>query len=547
MTYRITFLILSILITFSHPVFSADADVHEIMLQLADSSFAVRKNAIDSLGRSRDPRMVPFLEKFAEGSLYIYEGKVVVEGGIEMNDDFEDVALLLDAFTMQPIIRDGKALQILVTDLESVDAARKERRLVRDALVVLKLFDPDPNLRLSAVTKAGKKGLDSNFPILEELLETEKNKRIQRAVRESIAIIQLHQGDPALHLNAVEKLGDLRSNRALDQIKDFRKSNTDPEADKIYKFAIDQIEGWQRTVQFVRNVFSGISLGSILILMALGLSITFGLMGVINMAHGEMMMVGAYATFVTQQLFVNHFPESAFNAYFLCAIPISFGAAAIVGYLIEVLVIRHLYGRPLETLLATWGVSLILIQIARRIFGDNIAVNSPTWLQRGVEVAQDITFPYNRCFIILFCALCIGMMYFIIGRTKLGLLLRATMQNRDMAASLGVSTRWIDGFTFALGGGLAGLAGCALTQISNVTPDMGQKYIVNCFLVVVTGGVGKLVGAIWAGLGLGVVTKFLEPIFQAVWANALTLICVVIFIQFKPDGLFPPKGRLADD
>ena len=280
--------------------------------------------------------------------------------------------------------------------------------------------------------------------------------------------------------------------------------------------------------------------------MALGLSIIFGLMGVINMAHGELMMIGAYATFLIQQLFVDHLPASMFNWYFIVAIPASFLAAALVGMLIEATVIRFLYGRPLDTLLATLGVSFLLIQFVRILFGDNRSVNAPSWLQGSVQVAQDINLPYNRLFILFFCGACIALMYFIIEKTKLGLLLRATTQNRTMAASLGVSTRKIDLLTFGLGSGLAGMAGCALTQIGGVSPDMGQNYIIDSFLVVVTGGVGKLAGAIWSGLGLGTINKFLEPETGTVWAKVIVLVLVVAFLQRRPSGLFPARGRLAD-
>jgi urea transport system permease protein len=323
-------------------------------------------------------------------------------------------------------------------------------------------------------------------------------------------------------------------------------ANKDAEKAKLFGDAIVKIEGWQSTVRGIGTVFSGLSLGSILVLMALGLSIIFGLMGVINMAHGELMMIGAYSTYITQQVFVRYMPEHAFDYYFLVAIPVSFLVAGGIGYLIEITVVRFLYGRPLETLLATWGVSEILIQAVRITFGDNIAVNSPSWLQGGMEILPDVVLPYNRCFIIVFCMTAVILMYWIIEKTKLGLLLRATTQNRNMAGSLGVNTRRIDGYTFALGAGLAGMAGCALTQVGGVTPDMGRNYIVDSFMVVVTGGVGKLAGAIWAGMGLGVLNKFLEPTFQAVWAKVLILIAVVIFLQFRPSGLFPAKGRLAD-
>ncbi len=258
------------------------------------------------------------------------------------------------------------------------------------------------------------------------------------------------------------------------------------------------------------------------------------------------MMIGAYATFLTQKAFESWLPPGAFDWYFPAAMPCAFISAALVGYLMERLLIRHLYGRPLDSLLATWGVSIVLIQIIRRIFGDNNGVNSPSWLQGAVEPIQDVMLPYNRIFIIGFCVLCIILMYVIINKTKLGLLLRATTQNRNMAASLGVATRRIDGYTFALGAGLAGMAGCALTQVGGVTPDMGQNYIVDSFMTVVTGGVGKLAGAIWAGFGLGMINKFLEALYAAVWGKILILMFVVVFIQWRPSGLFPAKGRTAD-
>jgi urea transport system permease protein len=258
------------------------------------------------------------------------------------------------------------------------------------------------------------------------------------------------------------------------------------------------------------------------------------------------MMIGAYSSYITQLAFHHLFPQSGLDWYFIFAIPASFIIAAGTGWLIEALIVRHLYGRPLETLLATYGVSLILTQAVRWAFGDNIAVNSPSWLQGGFEVMQDVVLGYARLFIIVFTFAVIVAMYLLMERTRLGLLLRATTQNRGMAQALGVPTRRIDGLTFALGSGIAGLAGCALTLIGGVTPDMGQNYIVDSFMVVVTGGVGKLAGAIWAGMGLGCLNKLFEPLFQAVWAKVLILGCVIVFLQWRPSGLFPAKGRLAD-
>ena len=292
--------------------------------------------------------------------------------------------------------------------------------------------------------------------------------------------------------------------------------------------------------------------------MALGLAITFGLMGVINMAHGEFLMIGAYATYEMQLLFMRlidkgHLPESAYGWYYVAAFPTAFLSAAFFGIIVEYLVVRHLYRMPLESLLATWGVGLVMIQMVRLRYGDNIGVNAPEWARGGVEVMQDVILPNSRCFIIALCAFCVILIYSLMRYTTLGLQMRATMQNRDIAKSLGVNTDRVDRYTFAFGTGIAGIAGYAWTLIGGVTPDMGQKnFIVDSFLVVVVGGVGEIVGVICSGLGIGVVTKFLEPIYigdfviGAIWAKVLLLVVVVIFIQFKPAGLFAPKGRLAD-
>jgi urea transport system permease protein len=281
--------------------------------------------------------------------------------------------------------------------------------------------------------------------------------------------------------------------------------------------------------------------------MALGLAVTFGMMGVINMAHGEMMMIGAYTTFCLQLLF-GHTSSDANNWFFVFALPLSFLVAAGIGGLIEFGIVRHLYRRPLESLLATFGISLVLIQLIRLVFGDNQASNSPTWLVGYVEVMQDMVLPYARVFIFLLTVVAVlgiaGLMKF----TTLGLHMRATMQNRSMAQAMGVNTRMIDRLTFMLGSGIAGVAGCAITTIGGITPDMGQNYIIDSFLVVVAGGVGKLVGVICSGLGLGVISQTLEGYWLSpVWSKIVILMLLIAFIQFKPAGLFPPKGRLADD
>jgi urea transport system permease protein len=281
-------------------------------------------------------------------------------------------------------------------------------------------------------------------------------------------------------------------------------------------------------------------------LVALGLAVTYGLMGVINMAHGELMMIGAYATYLVQNLFKAHAP-GAFDAYVVVAIPVAFLAAAAVGAVLERTVIRWLYGRPLETLLATWGISLILMQAVRTVFGaQNVAVENPAWLSGGVEVLPNLTLPYNRLAIIVFAAAVLLGMAMLIAKTRLGLFVRGVTQNRRMAACVGVPTARVDTYAFSLGAGIAGLAGCALSQLGNVGPDLGQSYIVDSFMVVVLGGVGQLAGTVYAGLGLGIINKLLEGWQGAVLAKIMVLLLIVAFIQKRPQGIFALKGRSAE-
>ena len=293
-------------------------------------------------------------------------------------------------------------------------------------------------------------------------------------------------------------------------------------------------------------LFTGLSLGSILLLVALGLAITYGLMGVINMAHGELMMVGAYATYVVQAFFRQHM-GSAFDYYLIAALPMAFLSAALVGALLERTVLRYLYSRPLETLLATWGISLILMQTVRTIFGaQNVAVENPSWMSGGIQVLANLSLPWNRLLIIVFALLVLAGLAVLISQTRLGLFVRGVTQNRAMASCMGVNTARIDTYAFALGCGIAGLAGCALSQIGNVGPDLGQVYIVDAFMVVVLGGVGQLAGTVYAALGLGVLNKFLEGWTGAVLAKIAVLVLIIIFIQKRPQGLFAMKGRSAE-
>jgi urea transport system permease protein len=292
--------------------------------------------------------------------------------------------------------------------------------------------------------------------------------------------------------------------------------------------------------------FAGVSLGSILLLAALGLAITYGLMGVINMAHGELIMIGAYTTYVVQNLFRAHAGD-AFDWYPLAAIPAAFAVSAAVGMALERSVIRYLYGRPLETLLATWGISLALIQCVRSIFGaQNVQVENPAWLSGGVQAMSNVVLPWNRIFIIAFAAAVLIGVWLLLTRSRLGLFVRGVTQNRAMASCMGVPTGRVDTWAFGLGSGLAGLAGCALSQIGNVGPELGQAYIVDSFMVVVLGGVGQLAGTVYAALGLGVVNKLLESWSGAVLAKIAVLVFIIVFIQKRPQGMFALKGRAVE-
>jgi urea transport system permease protein len=321
----------------------------------------------------------------------------------------------------------------------------------------------------------------------------------------------------------------------------------DPEIRKTASKAISSLERRQFFINQAANFFYGLSLGSILLLAALGLAITFGLMGVINMAHGEMLMIGAYSTFVVQNIFKEYLPEF-FDWYLIPAIPIAFTVSAVIGIILERTIIRHLYGRPLETLLATWGISLVLIQSIRLIFGaQNVEVANPYYLSGGVEVMNGVVFPYSRIVIIIFVVFVVAAVWALLQKTSLGLQVRAVTQNREMASCMGISTHKVDMYTFGLGSGVAGLGGLALSQIGNVGPELGQLYIVDSFMVVVLGGVGKIVGTVAGALGLGFINKFLEPVAGAVLGKIMVLVIVIVLIQKRPQGLFALKGRMADN
>ena len=529
--YRVATLVLILLL----PVLGWAADAAPLLTGLAADSRPDRLSAIQAIARSADPRAGVFLEDYRQGSAYhLADGRIVLVPEIKAG-----TGQPLDPLSRTPI-----GAPLAEKELIALEVSGPERKAAGAAITLLRMTDPAADVRLAAVTKAGDTGGAANRAALAEVIAIEKDPRIQRAATEGLAIIDLSEGDEAGKPAAAAKLGELTSLRGRDKLIEAAKGTTP--AAVAATAALKQVDSHQTTVRAVQTVFSGVSAGSILVLMALGLSITFGLMGVINMAHGEMLMLGAYATLMTQWGFERFLPPGLHPYYFVFGIVTGFIAAAIAGWLLELLVIRHLYGRPLETLLATWGISFLLIQAIRVSFGDNQAVTAPPWLVGGWEPLPDLVLPWNRLFIIMLTGLAVTGVVVLFRCTRLGLLLRATVQSRRTAASLGVNTRRIDGITFAFGSGLAGAAGCAITLIGGLKPDMGQEYIIDSFLVVATGGVGNLAGVCCAGFGLGLLNKVLEPMTQAVFAKVLVLLAVILFLQWRSQGLFPPKGRLAD-
>ena len=433
----------------------------------------------------------------------------------------------------------------LPDDAEDVVNNNRMRRELEAALATLKLFSADRAERAKAIFAMKDVADEGKLALIEEAEKTEIDVALKAQLALLKAAVQIASADKTQRLHAARLLAD----SALPVTRSLLIERLAPgvEADREVRAALasslDRVQSRLAWGERLGVLFTGISLGSILLLVALGLAIVYGLMGVINMAHGELMMIGAYATYVVQNLFRQHLP-GIFDTYVLAAIPMSFLAAAAVGALMEKSVIRWLYGRPLETLLATWGISLILQQAVRTIFGaQNVAVENPSWLSGGVQVLPNLTLPFNRLAILVFAAAVLLGTALLIGKTRLGLFVRGVTQNRRMAACVGVNTARVDTYAFALGAGIAGLAGCALSQIGNVGPDLGQAYIVDSFMVVVLGGVGQLVGAVYAGLGLGVLNKLLEGWQGAVLAKIIVLVFIVAFIQKRPQGIFAMKGR----
>jgi urea transport system permease protein len=507
---------------------------------LGNKSRSKIKLAVKALGNMGNPAAIPVMEALKEKRLRISDNDSLI-----ILNEAKDKGH--DALTGQPV-------ELGSLNLRKPRINNAVRRLLSTAIGKLKLFSDDPEIRLSAARDLLKRSSNNLVELIEKALKKEAEDEIRNLFLLVLSKEGLNSDDKSKRLQSIKTITTLGNNDFKTVLENVLEKNeedefleNDSEIRDAASNAIAKIEKRQFVKNQAANLFYGLSLGSILLLAALGLAITFGLMGVINMAHGEMLMLGAYLTFVVQNLFKEYLP-GYFELYLIAAIPVSFLGSALVGIILERGIIRHLYGRPLETLLATWGISLILIQTIRLVFGaQNVEVANPSYLSGGVEVMNGIVFPYSRIAIIIFVVGVVISIWMLLQKTSLGLQVRAVTQNREMASCMGISTYKVDMYTFGLGSGVAGLGGLALSQIGNVGPELGQLYIVDSFMVVVLGGVGNIAGTVAGALSLGIFNKFLEPVAGAVLGKIIVLVLIIVVIQKRPQGLFSLKGRMVDN
>jgi urea transport system permease protein len=517
----------------------ADAKLDVLLAMLPDADYATKGEIATRLGVEGSPTSLRTLTALLGGELYY------------RNSDRSLVSVNEGGKPPQAIdINSGRSLgSVPSNELTRVGVNNQLRKFARGALAGLQLASTDAAVRLTAVKELMSTIDADGAALLRPRLGLEEDEKVRAQIVDALALLDLVDADAGKRLAAVTELkGNLHPevyNRLLPMVTPAANgsfSEPDVAVRAAARDSLATIKHWRTFNGVIETMFFGLSLGSVLMLAGIGLAITFGVMGVINMAHGELMMIGAYCVYVVQQLMPNHMGSSI-----LVAIPVAFLTAGLVGVAIERGIVRYLHGRPLETLLATFGVSLILQQLVRDIFSpNNRPVEMPSWMAGSLRFNDVLSFTYSRIYIILFAALVFVLLMLVLKRTNLGLHVRAVSQNRAMARAMGIRTDWVDAMTFGLGSGIAGVAGVALSQLTNVGPNLGQSYIVDSFMVVVFGGVGSLWGTQISGLSLGVASKVLEPAAGAVLAKILVLVALIIFIQRKPRGLFPQRGRAAE-
>jgi len=513
---------------------SNGADLQALVADLARGNYDDREKAIAALAATGDATVAPALRALGEGDLMVREsdGRIVI--GARDGREYR----ITDALTGEELGVAGRR------EVEKIRVNNSVRRAVDAAIGSLTLRSPRPDVRISAANSIFYTQDPDSLEALEAALAAEENADVRAAMQRARAAAILKSDRPeAAKIEAVKDLA--AGGRDVLGALSAAAASSGGEVKAAAEEAIAEVNQKLALWEAGQNVWYGLSLGSVLLLAAIGLAITFGVMGVINMAHGEMVMLGAYTTFVVQETIRNHAPF-LFDWSLLIALPLAFLVAGFVGFLIERGVIRFLYGRPLETLLATWGISLILQQAVRTIFGPtNRQVGNPSWMSGAFDLGE-MTITYNRLWIIVFAFAVFAVLLIVTKATSFGLRMRAVTQNRQMASAVGIRTPWVDALTFALGSGIAGIAGVALSQVDNVSPNLGQGYIIDSFMVVVFGGVGNLWGTLVGAMSLGVLNKFLEPYAGAVLGKILVLVFIILFIQKRPRGLFALRGRAVE-
>jgi urea transport system permease protein len=530
-------LVTSLLLCLVSPLMAADIETGDAVLdaafeQMLDRDFATKAKGVTALAESGHPKAIELLRGLLDGRLrYLKKNKRLV--WMEKQDG---KTIAVDALNGEDYGKLSKR------KFKKLAINNKMRGQIGSLLAQMELADPDPAVRLASVNAMLEHTDPSHAELFSGMLEREKDPAVREAMQAGVALARLSDPDPARRLKAVADVsGSLQS-----QVRNGLLRLADADPDETVRTeaakALEKIEARVRLFGHVETLFFGLSLGSVLVLAAIGLAITFGVMGVINMAHGELIMLGAYTTYLIQLAMPDMITLSI-----LLAVPAAFLVSGAVGIAIERGVIRFLYGRPLETLLATFGISLMLQQLVRTLISpQNVPVANPDFLSGFWQINGVLSLTYNRLYIFIFCLLVFAGLFFILKRTRLGLQVRAVSQNRAMARAMGVRSSRVDAMTFGLGSGIAGIAGVALSQLTNVGPNLGQAYIVDSFMVVVFGGVGNLWGTLVGGLGLGIANKIMEPWAGAVLAKILVLVFIILFIQKRPRGLFPQKGRAAE-
>ena len=524
------------------PAPAPPADFAGIVTSLRDASFPDKEAAVERLVASGHPSTRAVLAAFLDNRLVVRapdQGVFIATSADESIPSTD----LLDPLTLKKAGASARdALTVITTN-------NRLRRVLKGLVARFDLQNPDAAVRLNAVTELLRSPDELTTGLLRERIGQEYAYEVHREMATGLAMADLDGTDKAARLAAIDVLAGRLKPDVLNRLKALVEKNPDGtfvEADADVRAAatraVDKIEQARSIYAGAETLFFGLGLGAVLVLVAIGLAITFGVMGVINMAHGELMMLGAYTTYVVQTLMPNYIGWSI-----AVSIPAAFLVSGLTGILIERSIIRFLYGRPLETLLATFGVSLVLQQAVRSIFTAlNRSVATPAWMSGNLVLNDALSLTYNRLYIILFTMVVFGVLLAVLKRTRLGLEIRAVSQNRAMARAMGIRTARVDALTFGLGSGIAGIAGVALSQLTNVGPNLGQAYIIDSFMVVVFGGVGNLWGALIGGVTMGVVNQVLEPLAGAVLAKIAVLVALILFIQRRPRGLFPQTGRAAE-